>query len=110
MALAAEFTRAVARAPLLPPQLLPRPWIGAAARAATAACCAELARHDPVPSIRLFRWYAGAIPLGHTRSDERVPRRQCTGRTGERCAFGRAVESRAARIELPYRRQVEPVT
>ncbi|MGN2637719.1 PaaX family transcriptional regulator C-terminal domain-containing protein [Nocardia takedensis] len=62
VALAAEFSRAVDPDPLLPPELLPRPWVGAAARAATAACWAELAARDPDRSTDLFRWYAEAIP------------------------------------------------
>jgi phenylacetic acid degradation operon negative regulatory protein len=59
--LAAEFTRAVEPDPLLPPQLLPQPWVGAAARSAVAACWAELLKSDPSQPIRLFRWYADVI-------------------------------------------------
>ncbi|ALR10720.1 transcriptional regulator [Mycobacteroides saopaulense] len=61
VALAAEFTRAVEPDPLLPPQLLPQPWIGTAARAAVAACWAEMAKTEAEQPIRLFRWYAGAV-------------------------------------------------
>ncbi|KIA64935.1 PaaX family transcriptional regulator C-terminal domain-containing protein [Nocardia vulneris] len=57
VALAAEFTHAMEPDPLLPPQLLPQPWIGAAARAAVAACWAELRKSDPAQPVRLFRWY-----------------------------------------------------
>ncbi|ETZ93118.1 PaaX family transcriptional regulator C-terminal domain-containing protein [Mycobacteroides abscessus] len=61
VALAAEFTRAVEPDPLLPPQLLPQPWVGAAARSAAAACWAELAKTEADQSIRLFGWYREAI-------------------------------------------------
>lgn len=61
VALAAEFTRAVEPDPLLPPQLLPQPWVGAAARSAAAACWAELAKTEADRSIRLFGWYREAI-------------------------------------------------
>ncbi|MFI2471898.1 PaaX family transcriptional regulator C-terminal domain-containing protein [Nocardia xishanensis] len=59
--LAAEFTRAVEPDPLLPPQLLPQPWVGAAARAAVAACWSELSKTEHEQPIRLFRWYSRAI-------------------------------------------------
>ncbi|OCF84394.1 phage repressor protein [Nocardia brasiliensis] len=69
VALAAEFTHATEPDPLLPPQLLPQPWIGAAARAAVAACWAELRKSDPAQPVRLFRWYtnvtSGAADLSH---------------------------------------------
>lgn len=61
IALAAEFTQAVEFDPLLPPQLLPQPWVGTAARAAVAACWAELAKTEADQPIRLFRWYSDAI-------------------------------------------------
>lgn len=61
VALAAEFTQAVEPDPLLPPQLLPQPWVGAAARAAVAACWAEFAKTEAEQPIRLFGWYADAI-------------------------------------------------
>lgn len=58
--LAAEFTRAVEPDPLLPPELLPRPWIGAQARALVARCWTELAeRSDQLPA--LFRTYEDAV-------------------------------------------------
>lgn len=59
--LAAEFTRAVEPDPLLPPQLLPEPWIGAVARAAVADCWSDLLRDDQPESLNLFRWYADVI-------------------------------------------------
>ncbi|WP_433580542.1 PaaX family transcriptional regulator C-terminal domain-containing protein [Nocardia brasiliensis] len=69
VALAAEFTHAMEPDPLLPPQLLPQPWIGAAARAAVAACWAELRKSDPAQPVRLFRWYtnvtSAAADLSH---------------------------------------------
>ncbi|MEU7062876.1 PaaX family transcriptional regulator C-terminal domain-containing protein [Streptomyces sp. NPDC053429] len=40
--LAAELTRAMEPDPLLPPQLLPRPWPGALARELVARCWAAL--------------------------------------------------------------------
>ncbi|SUA44889.1 Phenylacetic acid-responsive transcriptional repressor [Nocardia africana] len=64
VALAAEFTRAMEPDPLLPPQLLPQPWVGTAARAAVAACWAELLESTPAQPIRLFRWYSDAISAG----------------------------------------------
>ncbi len=59
--LAAEFTRAVEPDPLLPPELLPQSWIGAAARAKVAACWAEMSRSDAPQRIKLFQWYADVI-------------------------------------------------
>ncbi|BAW07843.1 repressor [Nocardia seriolae] len=58
--LAAEFDRAVGPDPLLPPELLPQPWIGARARAAVAECWALL-RDSALPPIRLFRWYGEVV-------------------------------------------------
>lgn len=58
--LAAEFTRATTLDPLLPPELLPRPWPGAEARALTADCWRLLLhaeRSDPAPGPRLFHRY-----------------------------------------------------
>ncbi|MFE3703532.1 PaaX family transcriptional regulator C-terminal domain-containing protein, partial [Nocardia tengchongensis] len=46
--------------PLLPPELLPQPWAGAAARTVVAECWAALDA-TPLPPIRLFRWYAEAV-------------------------------------------------
>jgi phenylacetic acid degradation operon negative regulatory protein len=59
--LAAEFTHAGEPDPLLPPQLLPQPWVGATARAAVAACWSVLLKSDPSQPIRLFRWYSDVI-------------------------------------------------
>ncbi|BBX85686.1 putative repressor in the phenylacetic acid catabolism [Mycolicibacterium aubagnense] len=59
--LAAEFTRAVEPDPLLPPELLPQPWIGTAAREAVAACWAELVKSAAPQRITLFQWYAEVI-------------------------------------------------
>lgn len=65
--LAARFTRAMGPDPLLPPQLLPRPWAGAHARHLAARCWARLLEHqastagDERPPLRLFSLYAGAI-------------------------------------------------
>jgi phenylacetic acid degradation operon negative regulatory protein len=59
--LAAEFTQAVEPDPLLPPELLPQPWVGTAARSAVAACWVELSKSDPSQPIRLFRWYSDVI-------------------------------------------------
>ncbi|MFF0609923.1 PaaX family transcriptional regulator C-terminal domain-containing protein [Nocardia tengchongensis] len=58
--LAAEFDRAVSDDPLLPPELLPHPWTGVAARAAVAECWTALNAAAPSP-IRLFRWYSEAV-------------------------------------------------
>ncbi|MFE2111464.1 PaaX family transcriptional regulator C-terminal domain-containing protein [Kitasatospora sp. NPDC059463] len=58
--LAAEFTRATADDPLLPPELLPRPWPGAEARALTADCWRLLrrgGRDAPEPGPRFFQRY-----------------------------------------------------
>ncbi|CCH30361.1 PaaX family transcriptional regulator C-terminal domain-containing protein [Actinosynnema sp. NPDC047251] len=58
--LAAEFTRAVEPDPLLPPVLLPAPWVGAQARALVARCWAEVAASaDRLPA--LFRMYDDAL-------------------------------------------------
>ncbi|WP_395292832.1 PaaX family transcriptional regulator C-terminal domain-containing protein [Kitasatospora hibisci] len=62
--LAAEFTRAVAADPLLPPELLPEPWPGAQARALVAECWRLLLRaerDDPAPGPRLFHRYEQAL-------------------------------------------------
>ncbi|PRH80431.1 transcriptional regulator [Streptomyces solincola] len=61
--LAASFTTAMTPDPLLPPELLPRPWPGARARALAAQCwqalCDEDDRRPGRP--RLFRLYADAL-------------------------------------------------
>ncbi|MFC9994391.1 PaaX family transcriptional regulator C-terminal domain-containing protein [Nocardia sp. NPDC127526] len=59
--LATAFNRASEPDPLLPPQLLPQPWIGAAARAATAACWAELLKSTSAQPLQLFRWYSAVL-------------------------------------------------
>lgn len=59
--LAAEFTRAVEFDPLLPPELLPRPWIGVAARAKVADCWAKLFKAGAPDRVKLFQWYADVI-------------------------------------------------
>ncbi len=58
--LAAEFTRAVEPDPLLPPLLLPQPWVGTQARALVARCWEALAaRSSELPA--LFRMYDDAV-------------------------------------------------
>ncbi|MFE0699300.1 PaaX family transcriptional regulator C-terminal domain-containing protein [Streptomyces sp. NPDC058872] len=61
--LATAFTTAMAPDPLLPPELLPRPWPGSRARALAAACWEALAeRDDRAPGRpRLFRLYDDAL-------------------------------------------------
>lgn len=59
--LAAEFTRAVEPDPLLPPELLPQPWIGVAARAKVAECWAQLLKAEAPHRIRLFQWYSDVV-------------------------------------------------
>ncbi|MGW7078534.1 PaaX family transcriptional regulator C-terminal domain-containing protein [Streptomyces sp. NPDC054866] len=57
--LAAELTRAIEPDPLLPPQLLPRPWPGTQARELIARCWAALhEREQGESSPALFRLYA----------------------------------------------------
>ncbi|WP_274564933.1 PaaX family transcriptional regulator C-terminal domain-containing protein [Streptomyces spiramyceticus] len=70
--LAAQFTRAMEPDPLLPPQLLPRPWAGAHARHLAARCWTRLLEHqtatpaDTHHRLRLFSLYADAIqPTPH---------------------------------------------
>ncbi|QTR03891.1 transcriptional regulator [Saccharothrix algeriensis] len=58
--LAAEFTRAVEPDPLLPPVLLPRPWVGAQARLLVARCWAALADRAAGLPV-LFRTYDDAV-------------------------------------------------
>ncbi|MFE3192926.1 PaaX family transcriptional regulator C-terminal domain-containing protein [Nocardia sp. NPDC059240] len=60
VALAAEFSRALEPDPLLPPELLPRHWVGTTARKAVAECWVAL-DSAALPPIRLFRWYAGVV-------------------------------------------------
>jgi phenylacetic acid degradation operon negative regulatory protein len=62
--LAAEFGRAMKPDPLLPPELLPRPWPGGRARRLTADCWTRLRRAGPAdgtPAPRLFALYADAL-------------------------------------------------
>ncbi|MCR1781447.1 hypothetical protein KVF89_02785 [Nocardioides carbamazepini] len=60
--IAAEFDRALTPDPLLPPELLPRPWPGAEARRLARECWAALEALPPAPGesdapLRLFRLY-----------------------------------------------------
>ncbi|WP_301333381.1 PaaX family transcriptional regulator C-terminal domain-containing protein [Mycolicibacterium frederiksbergense] len=60
--LAAEFTRAMKPDPLLPPELLPRPWPGTEARTLVAECWSTLRALEPQTARpRLFRAYADVI-------------------------------------------------
>ncbi|MEU0543530.1 PaaX family transcriptional regulator C-terminal domain-containing protein [Nocardia sp. NPDC005978] len=59
--LAAEFDRATDPDPLLPPELLPSPWPGAAARELVARCWAELLKTRAGESIQLFEVYAEVL-------------------------------------------------
>ncbi|MEN8655322.1 PaaX family transcriptional regulator C-terminal domain-containing protein [Streptomyces sp. 21So2-11] len=64
--LAAEFTRAMEPDPLLPPELLPRPWAGAVARELTARCWALLERQETADGNtearpRLFQLYDDVV-------------------------------------------------
>ncbi|MFD4871032.1 PaaX family transcriptional regulator C-terminal domain-containing protein [Streptomyces sp. NPDC058412] len=61
VALAAAFSAAMVPDPLLPPELLPRPWAGATARAAAAAAWDRLAAAAPADGPRLFRLYGEAL-------------------------------------------------
>ncbi|MFD3549520.1 PaaX family transcriptional regulator C-terminal domain-containing protein [Streptomyces sp. NPDC058655] len=60
VALAAAFSDAMLPDPLLPPELLPAPWPGTAARAAAAAAWGRLREAAPAGGPRLFRLYAEA--------------------------------------------------
>ncbi|MFF9628625.1 PaaX family transcriptional regulator C-terminal domain-containing protein [Streptomyces fradiae] len=65
--LAASFTTAMEPDPLLPPELLPRPWPGARARALAARCWEALGDAggqgpDRPRLFRLFRLHDGAVP------------------------------------------------
>jgi len=66
--LAAEFSRALEPDPLLPPELLPQPWIGVAARAKVAECWAELLKSDAPHRIKLFQWYSEVVSEVAARS------------------------------------------
>ncbi|MFD3550701.1 PaaX family transcriptional regulator C-terminal domain-containing protein [Streptomyces goshikiensis] len=61
VALAAAFSEAMLPDPLLPPELLPRPWPAAAARARAAAAWDHLRATAPGNGPRLFRLYAEAV-------------------------------------------------
>ncbi|MCW5253582.1 MULTISPECIES: PaaX family transcriptional regulator C-terminal domain-containing protein [unclassified Streptomyces] len=66
--LAAEFSRAMTPDPLLPPELLPRPWPGSRARGLVRKCWAGLralpvVEDAPTPLPRLFRLYNEAVAL-----------------------------------------------
>ncbi|MET7530054.1 MULTISPECIES: PaaX family transcriptional regulator C-terminal domain-containing protein [Streptomyces] len=61
IALAAAFSEAMLPDPLLPPELLPRPWPAAAARARAAAAWDHLRATAPGNGPRLFRLYAEAV-------------------------------------------------
>ncbi|MDM4720375.1 PaaX family transcriptional regulator C-terminal domain-containing protein [Micromonospora sp. WMMA1363] len=68
--LAAAFTDAMDPDPLLPPELLPRPWDGARARALFARCWIRLqdAGQDGTPPPRLFRRYSEILRESATSS------------------------------------------
>ncbi|MFI7693026.1 PaaX family transcriptional regulator C-terminal domain-containing protein [Nonomuraea sp. NPDC049655] len=63
--LAAEFTRAMEADPLLPPELLPRPWPGARARTLAARCWSLLEEQTgkDAGAVRLFGLYGGLSRL-----------------------------------------------
>ncbi|MEU7578522.1 PaaX family transcriptional regulator C-terminal domain-containing protein [Streptomyces sp. NPDC041068] len=79
--LAAEFARAMDPDPLLPPELLPRPWPGVRARRLAQECWAALralpaqggapSSRAPSPQPRLFRLYEDAI-TGEAITDSTV--------------------------------------
>ena len=59
--LALEFTEAMEPDPLLPPDLLPRPWIGAQARNAFAQCWSRLSALTDETVPQLFQTYTDAV-------------------------------------------------
>ncbi|MEU2135002.1 PaaX family transcriptional regulator C-terminal domain-containing protein [Streptomyces sp. NPDC018352] len=60
--LAAEFTRAMEPDPLLPPELLPRPWPGTQARELVAQCWSLLDKYtEESERVSLFQLYRDAI-------------------------------------------------
>ncbi|OKK18349.1 repressor [Streptomyces sp. CB00455] len=61
VALAAAFGEAMHPDPLLPPELLPQPWPGTAARAAAAEAWDRLRAGTPPGGPRLFRLYGEAV-------------------------------------------------
>ncbi|WP_405594452.1 transcriptional regulator [Streptomyces sp. NBC_01410] len=65
--LATQFTAAMDPDPLLPPELLPKPWPGSHARRLTADCWRRLRQTrqaDRTPTLRLFALYADALTPG----------------------------------------------
>jgi len=66
--LAARFAEAVEPDPLLPPELLPRPWIGTRARALFARCWTRLQDADDgtAAPLRLFSRYSEVLRDGAT--------------------------------------------
>jgi phenylacetic acid degradation operon negative regulatory protein len=66
--LAVEFTEAMEPDPLLPPDLLPRPWIGAQARNAFAKCWSRLSALAEETMPQLFQTYADAVRVVPSRS------------------------------------------
>ncbi|MFF0477545.1 PaaX family transcriptional regulator C-terminal domain-containing protein [Streptomyces sp. NPDC004284] len=69
--LAAEFSRAMTPDPLLPPELLPRPWPGSRARRLTRECWTAL-RTPSAAGLRLFRLYDDPV---HSPDGQRDGRR-----------------------------------
>ncbi|MEU2658290.1 PaaX family transcriptional regulator C-terminal domain-containing protein [Streptomyces sp. NPDC007325] len=72
--LAAELTRAMEPDPLLPPELLPRPWPGTRARELVARCWAALYERAPdAPRPALFRRYADIAREAAARAADLPP-------------------------------------
>lgn len=67
--LATAFTQAIEPDPLLPPQLLPDPWVGGAARALLARCWARLGDAGAVGVFRMYDVVMGAASAGSGASD-----------------------------------------
>ncbi|MFI6515158.1 PaaX family transcriptional regulator C-terminal domain-containing protein [Spirillospora sp. NPDC050679] len=59
--LAAELTRAMEPDPLLPPELLPQPWVGTEARELVARCWAALHERDQGTMPTLFRLHSEIV-------------------------------------------------
>jgi len=59
--LAVEFTEAMEPDPLLPPDLLPRPWVGTQARNAFAQCWSRLSALTDETVPQLFQTYTDAV-------------------------------------------------
>lgn len=64
VSLAAAFSAAMGPDPLLPPELLPRPWAGTTARAAAADAWERLRARAAPGGPRLFRLYGEAVGAG----------------------------------------------